>query len=135
MKEQLNYGVPLGSKVCILVALKIILVALKIILVALKIILVRLNLILVPLKLILVPLILFLVPLKLFLVRLKLILVPLKLFLVPLKIQTFEPIGTPQNGKQRCAYFKSANQSLCYKRHAIAPVPCKKHHQVGFDGV
>ena len=31
-----RYGVPLGSKVCILVALKIILVPLKIILVALK---------------------------------------------------------------------------------------------------
>ena len=56
----------------------------------------------------------------------KIILVPLKLILVPLKIQTFEPIGTPQNGKQRCAYFNSANQSRCYKRHAIAPVPCKK---------
>ena len=95
---------------------------------ALKIILVALKIILVALKLILVPLILFLVALKL-------ILVPLKLILVPLKIQTFEPIGTPQYGKQRCAYSNSANQSRCYKRHAIAPVPCKKHHQVGFDGV
>ena len=72
---------------------------------------------------------------KINLVPLILFLVPLKLILVPLKIQTFEPIGTPQYGKQRCASFNSANQSRCYKRHAIAPVPCKKHHQVGFDGV
>ena len=49
------------------------------------------------------------------LVALKLILVPLKLILVRLKIQTFEPIGTPQYGKQRCAYLNSANQSRSYK--------------------
>ena len=87
---------------------------LKIILVGLKIILVGLKIILVALKIILVALILFLVPLKLFLV-------PLKLILVPQKIQTFEPIGTPQYGKQRCASFNSANQSLVTKDTPLPP--------------
>ena len=67
------------------------------------------------LKIILVALKIILVRLKLMLVALKLILVPLKLILVRLKIQTFEPIGTPQYGKQRCAYLNSANQSRSYK--------------------
>ena len=102
-------------------ALKIILVPLKIILVGLKIILVPLKLILVALKLILVGLKLILVALKLILVPLKLFLVPLKLILVPLKIQTFEPIGTPQYGKQRVALSIQPIKAVVTKDTPLPP--------------